>query len=131
MANTNPYLELDQRILGDVYSSGETWDNLLVLCDDFGSRFSSLPEGKQAADYILEKFKQYGSTNATLEGYGFKGWIRTPAQLTILSPVDRDYPCISLPYCRPSDIESKLVLVGGGNEAEFERVKSDIPGQCV
>lgn len=131
MANTNPNLELDQRILGDVYSSGETWDNLLVLCDDFGSRFSSLPEGKQAADYILEKFKQYGSTNATLEGYEFKGWIREPAQLTILSPVERDYPCISLPYCKPSDIEGKLVFVGDGTEADFDSVKSDIPGNIV
>ena len=36
----NPYLSLDQQIVGDVYTSSEVMNNLAVLCDEFGSRFA-------------------------------------------------------------------------------------------
>ncbi len=35
----NPYGELDRRILGEVYGSKETMDNLVVLCDEYNSRW--------------------------------------------------------------------------------------------
>ena len=40
---TNPYLSLDQKIVGDIYTSPEAMDNLSRLCDDFGSRFGGIP----------------------------------------------------------------------------------------
>ena len=36
---TNPFLTQDQQIVGDIFTSTEPLDNLITLCDDFGSRF--------------------------------------------------------------------------------------------
>ena len=35
----NPYLDIEQKMLGDIHTSREMMDNLEILCDDFGSRF--------------------------------------------------------------------------------------------
>jgi hypothetical protein len=36
MTTKNPYLEIDNKMVGDIYTSSEVMDNLLVLCYDFG-----------------------------------------------------------------------------------------------
>ena len=43
----NPFLAFDQKILGDVYTSREVMENLLVLCDDFGARFGGTKSERQ------------------------------------------------------------------------------------
>ena len=50
----NPYLFLDQQIVGDIYTSTETMGNLSVLCDDFGSRFGGTEGERLAAEFIRE-----------------------------------------------------------------------------
>jgi len=34
----NPFLEIDRQIVGDIYTSAELMDNLVMLCDEFDSR---------------------------------------------------------------------------------------------
>lgn len=131
MPRTNPYADLDKRILGEVYSSTEPWDNLLVLCDDFWSRFDGTEDARKAAEFILERFQHYGTKDPHLEEYRYQGWVRGPATLTVLSPTLRDLPCISLPYSHPTQVEGKLVFVGDGTAEDYERVRDQIPGNIV
>ncbi len=70
----NPYLSLDQQMVGDVYTSSEVMHNLTVLCDDFGSRFAGTVAEKQAADFRLGCFQEYGLSEARLETYPYAGW---------------------------------------------------------
>ena len=35
----NQHLEVDKKIMADIYTSSEPMDNLEVLCDIYGSRF--------------------------------------------------------------------------------------------
>ena len=60
MNNNNPYLDIDQQMAGDIYTSSEVMDNLTVLCDDFGARFAGTPEEQQAAKFIVDTFERYG-----------------------------------------------------------------------
>jgi hypothetical protein len=131
MNRVNPYAELEKVLLGEIYYSTETRDNLLVLCDDYWSRFDGTEEAQKAAEFILEKFKSYGTHDPHIEEYDYQGWIRGQATLTITSPLTRDLACISLPYCHPGVVEGKLVFVGNGTVEDFERVKDDIPGSIV
>ena len=106
---TNPFLATERRMLGDIYTSSEVMDNLAVLCDEFGSRFAGTPGERQAVDFFLEKFGEYGLENVHAEEYGYLGWTRGPAGLEVLRPVARELPCISLPYCPAATVEAALV----------------------
>ena len=123
MPTTNPYLELDQKIVGDIYTSTEPMALLTTLCDEFGSRFGGTEGAALAADLLEEKFAAYGLANVHKDAYDYDGWYRGEATLEILSPVEREVPCISLPYCPTAEVEGNLVFVDEGVEKDFEKEK--------
>ena len=131
MSVKNPYLEIDREIVGDTYTSAEVMNNLTVLCDDFGSRFSGTPEERKAAEFIAETFDRYGLKDAHLESYPFAGWRRGEATLEILKPIQKKIPCISLPYCPAAEIKGELISVGCGTPEDFERLSKEIEGRIV
>ena len=57
---TNPYLEVDKKIVSEIYTSSGIMDNLKVLCDVYGSRFPGTPQDLGCVKYIVEKLTDYG-----------------------------------------------------------------------
>ena len=131
MVPHNPYLQLDQKIVGDVYTSTEPMALLTTLCHEFGSRFGGTEGASLAADLLEEKFAAYGLDNVHKDAYDYDGWYRGEATLEILSPANREVPCISLPYCPAAEVEGNLVFVGEGVEKDFEKEKDRIAGNIV
>ena len=131
MKNSNPYLNLDQQMVGDIYTSNEVMDNLTVLCDDFGSRFAGTPEEYKAATFISETFSRYGLKNVRMEEYPYAGWTRGEATLTITEPIERTLHCISLPYCPSGDITGELISVGYGSPGEYNDLGDTANGKLV
>ena len=131
MSQKNPYLQIDQRMVGDIYTSREVMDTLTVLCDDFGSRFAGTPEERRAADFICKAFSCYGLKGARLEPYSYAGWSRGPATLEIVEPIQRSLHCISLPYCPTDDTTAELISVGYGSPAEYEGLGDEMKGRIV
>ena len=129
MSTKNPYLKMDQQMVGDIYTSREVMDNLTVLCDDFGSRFAGTPDERRAADFICETFNRYSLKDARLEPYSYAGWSRGTATLEIVEPIQRSLHCISLPYCPPDDTTAELISVGYGSPAEYEDLGDEMDGQ--
>lgn len=127
----NPYLSIDQQIVGDIYTSNEVMDNLTVLCDDFGSRFAGTIAEKQAADFILDRFHEYGLSDARLEPYSYAGWSRGEATLKIIEPLERKISCISLPYCPSQSLTGELISVGFGGPDDFDRLSGQLAGKIV
>ena len=119
MNKKNPYLQLDQQMVGDIYTSQEVMENLTVLCDEYGARFAGTPEERDAANYIAACFKRYGLQNVKLETYPYAGWTRGAATLEVIEPMHRTLHCISLPYCPSADITTELVSVGCGSPDEY------------
>ena len=120
MSKTNPYLQLDQQMVGDIYTSQESMENLTVLCDEYGARFAGTPEERDAANFIAACFKRYGLQNVELEAYPYAGWTRGAATLEVVEPIHRTLHCISLPYCPAGDITTELVSAGYGSPGEYE-----------
>ncbi|MCJ7732868.1 hypothetical protein MUP51_11190, partial [Candidatus Bathyarchaeota archaeon] len=58
-------------ILKEAYSSGRAMDNLTTLCDEYGERFSGSDENREAAEYILSLYEEYGFDNPHLEQFSF------------------------------------------------------------
>lgn len=131
MPRNNPYLSIDQKIVGDTYTSPEVMDNLLVLCDDFGSRFGGTEGERQAAEFTKAKLGEYGLKNVHLEPVEYIGWTRGDVKLELLSPIQKSVPCISLPHSPPTDMEGVIIDMGDGAPEDFERRADEIKGKIV
>jgi hypothetical protein len=126
----NPYLDIDRAMLGDIYTSTETLDNLTVLCDDFGSRSPGTPEERAAAEFMRDRLVSYG-IDARLEPFDYRAWERDEVQIGVTAPFVADIPGISLPYCPPCDLTAPLVLLDDGAPATFEANAERIKGAVV
>ncbi|MEE2754995.1 MAG: M28 family peptidase [Candidatus Latescibacterota bacterium] len=116
----NPFLDIDQKMLGDTHTSSEPMDNLTVLCDDFGSRFGGTAGERQAADFFRNKFREYGLRKPRKERYRYASWSRGVTTLEIVEPIHKEIPCIALPYCPSGTLEAELVSVGNGMPSDFD-----------
>jgi len=128
---TNPHLSLDQKIVGDIYTSPEAMDNLSRLCDDFGSRFGGTEGEHLAADFIQSKFEEYGLKNVHREEIEYLGWARGKATLEIISPIRKNIPCISLPHSPPVDMEAVIIDMEDGAPTDFDARAEEIKGAIV
>ena len=128
---SNPFLSIDQQIVGDIYTSTETLYNLITLCDDFGSRFGGTTGERLAAEYIQRKMTVYGLVNVHQEPIEYLGWTRGEARLEVLHPINRTIPCISLPQSPPSKLEGEIIDMGEGAPDDFDSRASQIKGKIV
>jgi len=131
MPHPNRFLDTDRLIIGDVYTSTEALDNLVVLCDEFGSRFGGTEGERRAAEFFKAKMEEYGLSNVHWEPVEYVGWIRGEAKLEIIDPIQRTIPCISLPHSPPASLEATILDLGDGAPDEFERQAAEIPGRIV
>jgi Zn-dependent M28 family amino/carboxypeptidase len=119
---------IDKSIVGEIWTSTEALDNLANLCA-FGSRFGGSDSERQAVDYMVAKFAEYGMDKAAKEHYHHLGWQRGEAAVQTLSPAAKDYKCISLPHVGTHDVTGEMVYVGHGTSHEFDAY--DIRGKIV
>jgi Iap family predicted aminopeptidase len=127
----NPFLDIDQKMLGDIHTSSEAMDNLTVLCDDFGSRFGGTPGERAAADFFRDKFREYGLGKSKKESYRYASWKRGETVLQVIEPVQKEIPCIALPYCPSGSFEAELAWVGNGMPSDFEVAGRRLRGKIV
>jgi aminopeptidase YwaD len=131
MFQENRFLSIDQQIVGDVYTSREVMDNLIILCDDFGSRFGGTEGERQAAEFFKARMEAYGLSDARLEPVEYIGWIRGEANLEIIEPIHKTIPCISLPHSPPAELEGVILDMKDGAPKDFERRAGEIRGKVV
>jgi aminopeptidase YwaD len=131
MSYNNLFLQIDRKMVGDIYTSREVMDNLTVLCDDFGSRFAGTLEEREAAEFIAKNFTGYGLKDVRLESYPYAGWSRGSGTCEIIEPIQKSLHHISLPYCPASEITRKLISVGYGSPDEYDRLGEGMIGNIV
>lgn len=127
----NPLLSIDQKIMGDIYTSRESMENLTVLCDDYGSRFGGTEGERLAAKFMKNKMEEYGLVNTQMEPVDYIGWRRGEASFEILHPIVKKVSCITLPHSPPTDLEAELIDMGSGSPDEFDRRAAEISGKIV
>ncbi|HUV33720.1 MAG TPA: M28 family peptidase [Candidatus Desulfaltia sp.] len=127
----NPYLDVDKKVMAEVYTSSEPMDNLKVLCDVHGSRFPGSAGDRPSVDYMVKKLEEYGCANAHMEEFKIAGWTRGPATLEIVKPVKKCFDVISLPHSIGAEAEGKLVYLGDGAIDDYEKRKAEIDGNVL
>jgi len=128
---TNPYLTLDQKIVGDIYTSPETMEILYSLCDDFGSRFGGSEGERRAAEFLAAKFEAYGLKNVHKEPIAYTGWTRGDVLFEIVSPIQKSIPCISLPHSPSVDMQAEIIDMEDGAPTDFDARADEIKGKIV
>ncbi len=131
MESPNPLMTIDRQILGDIYTSIETMENLIILCDDFDSRFGGTEGERKAAEFFKTKMEAYGLSNVHLDPVQYTGWIRGTAELEIISPVQKTIPCIALPLSPPTDTEGMIIDMEDGAPQDFDKRADEIKGKIV
>lgn len=121
----------DRDIIAELFTSDEGFKNLVVMCDEFGSRFGGTEGEKGAVEFLLSKFSEYGLENVHKEEFMYNGWFRGPARLESVSPEATVVKCISLPYTVAAQVEGELCYVGYGTPDEFEAAGDAIRGKVV
>ncbi len=127
----NPFLKTDRKIVGDIYTSSEAMDNLIVLCDEFGARFAGSQEEQLASEFMKAKMESYGLQNVTLEAVEYHGWQRGTVHLNLVSPIEKQIPCITLPHSPAVDLEGEIIDLGDGAPQEFDSRAAEIAGKIV
>lgn len=127
----NHYKELDKRLLGEVYGSTETMENLIVLCDEYNSRWPGSGDDRKACEFMVKKLKGYGLEDPHMESFTLAGWIRGSSKLIVTSPIRREFPCIALPHSVEGEVEAELVFLGDGPLDVYEERRNEIEGNIV
>jgi len=123
--------EMDKQLIGEIWTSDESWRNLVYLCDDLGHRFAGSQREHEAAAFLRDRMLAYGLDNVRLEAFPMASWERGPCHLTVVSPLQRALPSIAMPYCPSATLEADVVDVGEGELPDFERLAEQIPGKVV
>ncbi|MEZ4522377.1 MAG: M28 family peptidase [Thermomicrobiales bacterium] len=122
---------IDRHIIGEAWTTNEMWRNLLHLCDDLGHRFGGSASEHAAAEYLLEKMRAYGLSNAHLEEFPVYTWDRGVCELTVTEPGERQITAIAMPYCGSGTYEGEVIDVGGGEQEDYERLGDVVRGKIV
>ncbi|MFP3952201.1 MAG: M20/M25/M40 family metallo-hydrolase [Candidatus Bathyarchaeia archaeon] len=125
------YGAIDKRILGEVHSSNEPMDNLVVLCDEYNSRWPGSGDDRLACEYMVEKLEEYGLDEPHMEKFTHPGWIRGNSTLTITEPETKEIPCIALPMTCQGSVEADLVYLCDGPVEVYEERQDEIEGNIV
>jgi Iap family predicted aminopeptidase len=123
--------ELEQRILGEIWTSDEPYQVLRELVDEIGHRFGGSESERLGAEFLKRKMEQYGLENVRIDEFAMAGWERGSAALQLVEPVERSFSCVAMPYCPSADLTAELLDVGAGELADFERLKDQVRGRIV
>lgn len=123
---------LEKQILGDVWTSPDLWNHMLILCDQCSSRFATTELEHRAGNYIMECFKRYGLENVHAESFEMPSWERGTARLTVLDDrTEIEIPCLALPGTHPCDLEAEIIDLGAGAPDDYQKLSGPAAGKIV
>ena len=78
VADDSPDLEVVNRIRHEAYENSEVMDHLFQLVEVYGPRVTNSPGFLDSAKWAVERFNEWGLSNAAMEAWGpfGQGWSR-------------------------------------------------------
>jgi Iap family predicted aminopeptidase len=125
------YLDIERAIIGEIWTSDESYRVLRELCDDIGHRFAGSPSERRGAEFLAGRMRDYGLQNVRLEEFPVASWERGSAALRLVAPVERAFTCVAMPYCPAADLTAEVIDAGEGEEADFQRLGEAVRGKVV
>lgn len=123
---------MHDKIAAAVFSTGQAYANLRVLCDEIGGRLAGTPQGEAAQQFVRDRFAESGLQNVRLQPFELTGWRRGAAELQVVHPRPRPLSIASLGYvpATPEPLEMAVVDVGYGHESELKE-RGEVVRGCL
>lgn len=114
--------QTENYLIGEAWTSADAYANLERLCD-LGSRFAGSPSGRAARDFIIDKFRQYGVSDARADPFDLLIWTRGACDVKILTPFEKSLrSAISLIYSpNAAHLRGQVIDCGIGSEQDFAK----------
>lgn len=110
--------------IGETFTSDVGWDHLETLVD-IGTRMAGSEGERDAAVATREALAGVGARNARLDPFDIQGWARNTSSVRAGETTQE---CLALPRSPSGAVTGKLVDVGYGLPADFDR---DLQGDIV
>jgi Iap family predicted aminopeptidase len=121
----------EKAVLGEIWTSGRAYDNLVHLCDRIGNRWAGSDSEREAAEFLIGRAREYGLHDVDGQEFHHNAWTRGATRLDVTSPVAREVAAIALPYAPAADLEGEAIWVGQGEDEDFERLAGQLTGKIV
>jgi carboxypeptidase Q len=124
----------DARILAEIRDHSELMDNLEYLSDRIGPRLTGSPLLKQASDWTVEMFKNYGLSNVHLEAYSIPhAWVRGTAKARVLRPTPHPLTIASAAWSPNTrgTVHGPVVYFDAKKPEEFAKFAGRLKGAIV
>ena len=85
--------EIEQRVVNEIFSASQAWENMQVLADDIGSRLAGSCGEVAARDFLVETLGLYGVDEVNVEPFPHLGWECKGEELRVVDPMHREILC--------------------------------------
>jgi len=119
--------DVEKSVIGEAHTSTRPLKNLTILCDDYGGRFAGSEMNREAAEYILGVYEEYGLGDPHLEPFKFQGCEVGKSSLKVLGATTKNVPTLTLPMTPSGSAEGELVAVETTSDLEG----LDVEGKVV
>ena len=124
--------EIEQRVVNEIFSASQAWENMQVLADDIGSRLAGSCGEVAARDFLVETLGLYGLDEVNVEPFSHLGWECKGEELRVVDPVHREILCRCAGLSPAADrIEAELVFLKKCDLEEVEARREEIKGRMV
>jgi len=122
------------KIKAEGFSNSQVMDTMSYLTDVYGPRLTNSPNIKEAAQWTMNKLKEWGVTNVHLEPWGpfGRGWSneRFYAEMTAPRPFELiAYPKAWTPGLGSAPVTADCVLVPIASEDDLTKAETEFKGQ--
>ncbi|MDP6116204.1 MAG: M20/M25/M40 family metallo-hydrolase [Planctomycetota bacterium] len=127
-------LDTENRIVEEIESGSEAWENLLVLADDIGIRVAGSSGEMAARDFLLDKLNGYGLDDVHSESFPHRAWRPVREELHLVAPYERAIACRCgglSPSTPDEGIEGEVVLLERCDREELESRQEEVRGRFV
>lgn len=128
-------LSMVGRIKAEAFDNSKVMDHMFYLTDVHGPRLAGSPGYKEAGDWVVSRFKEYGLANAKEEKWGpfGRGWACKHYEGHMVEP--QYSPLIGFPLAWTAGTEGTIsgepILVSILTEKDFEKYKGKLKGKMI
>lgn len=131
LADNTDWKAIDRDLILDSMLSGRAYEFAVALCEVDEHRFAGSIGDRAAIEWIQSTMAEIGLSGITAEPFPITTWERGQTELTIVSPIRRQFDALALAGTTSAHMEGELVDVGYGTDTEFVAVGNDVQGRIV
>ena len=127
-------VDSDNQIMDEGMNRSEVMDLAHELVDGIGPRLTNSPKMREAEEWAMKKFAEWGLVNIRREGFRFgRGWSITSSDVRMVSPRAMPLTAIPIAWTPPTNgaVSVEIIVAPISKEEHFEKWQGKLSGKIV